>query len=65
MGGTLVFAGSRVPAQSLLDYLRDGYTEDQFLELFPSVNREDAEKFLRTIRNSGRAKEGDHAPSEG
>lgn len=50
MGGTLVFRASRVPAQSLLDYLRDGYSLDEFLEMFPSVHREDAVEFLRLVR---------------
>ena len=47
MGGTLVFRGMRVPAQSLLDYLQDGYDLDGSLEEFPSVSRADAERFLR------------------
>jgi uncharacterized protein (DUF433 family) len=50
MGGTLVFRASRVPAQTLLDYLDDGYTIDEFLEMFPSVDREDAAEFLRLAR---------------
>jgi uncharacterized protein (DUF433 family) len=51
MGGTLVFRGTRVPAQSLLDYLNDGYSLDQFLEFFPSVQRGDAEEFLRLAQS--------------
>lgn len=47
MGGTLVFCGTRVPAQTLLDYLQDGYGLDGFIEEFPSVARADAEEFLR------------------
>ena len=47
MSGTLVFRGTRVPAQTLLDYLQDGYSLVQFLEFFPSVAREDAEQFLQ------------------
>jgi uncharacterized protein (DUF433 family) len=39
-----------VPAQSLLDYLADGFTVDQFLDFFPSVKREDAEEFLKLVR---------------
>ena len=51
MSGTLVFRGTRVPAQTLLDYLQDGYSLVQFLEFFPSVTREDAEQFLeRNVR---------------
>ncbi len=50
MGGTLVFQKTRVPAQTLLDYLDDGYSIDEFIDMFPSVQREDAEEFLRLAR---------------
>ncbi len=50
MGGTLVFAGTRVPAQTLLDYLDDGFSLEQFLEMFPSVAHEDAVEFLKLAR---------------
>ncbi len=50
MGGTLVFLGSRVPAQTRLDYLDDGYTLDAFLEMFPTVDRGDATEFVRLAR---------------
>ena len=46
LGGTLVFKGTRVPAQTLLDYLADGFSVDEFLVFFPSVPREEAELFL-------------------
>ena len=46
LGGTPVFAGTRVPVQGLLDYLRSGDTLDTFLEDFPSVRREQAEAAL-------------------
>lgn len=55
MGGTLVFRASRVPAQTLLDYLDDGYTLDEFLEMFPSVARGDAEGFYRLARGEADA----------
>lgn len=55
MGGTLVFRGTRVSAQTLLDYLQDGYDLEGFLEEFPSVARVDAEEFLRLARNEVRA----------
>lgn len=51
MGGTLVFRGTRVPAQTLLDYLDDHYTLDEFLDMFPSVQRQDAVDFLRLARD--------------
>ncbi len=50
LGGTLVFRASRVPAQTLLDYLDDGYALDEFLDMFPSVERGDAAEFLRLAR---------------
>lgn len=46
LGGTVVFVGTRVPVQNLLDYLRSGDTLDDFLEDFPSVPREQAEAAL-------------------
>jgi uncharacterized protein (DUF433 family) len=55
MGGTLVFRGTRVPAQSLLDYLSDGYSLDEFLDMFPTVDRQDAEEFLRLVRGEADA----------
>lgn len=50
MGGTLVFRGTRVPAQTLLDYLDDQFSLDEFLDMFPSVQRDDAVEFLRLAR---------------
>lgn len=44
--GALVFTGTRVPVQILVDYLKAGETLDRFLEGFPTVNREQAEAFL-------------------
>lgn len=42
LGGTLVFAGTRVPIRSLRDYLEGGDTLEEFLHQFPSVKREQA-----------------------
>ena len=39
MGGTPVFTGTRVPIQTLLDYLKAGDSIDDFLDGFPSVSR--------------------------
>ncbi len=50
LGGTLVFRETRVQAQTLLDYLDDGYTLEEFLENSPSVKRQDAVDFLRLAR---------------
>jgi len=40
MGGTPVFAGTRVPVETLLDYLKAGDSIDDFLDGFPTVTRE-------------------------
>jgi uncharacterized protein (DUF433 family) len=42
LGGTAVFAGTRVPVKNLLDYLAAGDTLDTFLDHFPSVTRAQA-----------------------
>ena len=47
LGGRPVFAGTRVPADALFDYLADGLSLDYFLESFPSVGREQAVAVLR------------------
>jgi len=46
MSGTPVFAGTRVPVQTLLDYLKAGESIDDFLEGFPTVKREQVIAFL-------------------
>jgi uncharacterized protein (DUF433 family) len=46
LGGTPVFAGTRVPVESLFDYLKRGRTIDYFLEQFPTVRREQVEQLL-------------------
>jgi uncharacterized protein (DUF433 family) len=42
LGGTPVFKGTRVPVKTLWDYLKAGETVEDFLEGFPSVDREQA-----------------------
>ena len=42
MGGTPVFVGTRIPVQSLFDYLEGGETLNEFLRQFPSVKRDQA-----------------------
>lgn len=46
LGGTPVFAGTRVPVESLFDYLKHGRSIDYFLEQFPTVRREQVEQVL-------------------
>lgn len=40
MSGTPCFRGTRVPVQSLIDFLEGGETIDQFLKLYPSITRQ-------------------------
>ena len=53
LGGTPVFGGTRVPVQTLIDYLEGGDSLDEFLDDFPTVDREQAvavlEKFKQFI----------------
>lgn len=64
MGGTLVFQRTRVPAQTLLDYLDDGYSIAEFLDMFPSVHRGDAEEFLRLVRGQSHEKHPGREPAQ-
>jgi uncharacterized protein (DUF433 family) len=50
LGGTAVFARTRVPVQSMIDYLEAGHPLDHFLEEFPSVTREHAVAVLELAR---------------
>lgn len=61
MGGQPVFARSRVPVQTLLDYLVAGDSLDRFLDHFPPLTREHAAAILRAgvaalIRDAGPAR---------
>jgi uncharacterized protein (DUF433 family) len=51
MGGTAVFRGTRVPVQTLLDYLEAGDSIDDFLEGFPAVTREQVIAFLEEAKD--------------
>jgi len=51
MGGTAVFSGTRVPVQTLLDYLESGESIDDFLAGFPSVKREQVIEFLEQAKD--------------
>ena len=52
LGGTPVFAGTRVPVQTLLDYLEAGERLDDFLDDFPTVKREAAVAVLVLAREA-------------
>ena len=52
MGGTPVFSGTRVPIQTLLDYLEAGDRLDDFLDEFPTVTREKAVAFLELAKEA-------------
>jgi len=52
LSGTPVFVGTRVPVQSLFDYLEGGETLDEFLRQFPSVAREQATAAIELARDS-------------
>ncbi len=52
LGGTPVFVGTRVPVQSLFDYLESGDTLDEFLRQFPSVQRGQAVAALGLARDT-------------
>ena len=51
MRGTAVFAGTRVPVETLLDYLEAGESIDDFLEGFPSVSRVQVIAFLQQAKD--------------
>ena len=51
MGGTAVFSGTRVPVQTLLDYLESGESIDDFLDGFPSVTRDQVVGFLEQAKD--------------
>ncbi len=52
LGGTPVFAGTRVPVQSLIDYLEAGHPLDQFLDAFPDVSRDHAIAVLELAKRA-------------
>jgi uncharacterized protein (DUF433 family) len=52
LGGTPVFAGTRVPVQTLFDYLEEGDNLDEFLDDFPAVTREHAIKVLEKMKET-------------
>jgi uncharacterized protein (DUF433 family) len=51
-GGEAVFAGTRVPVDTLIDYLEGGQSLGEFLDHFPSVRREQAIAALEVLRDT-------------
>jgi uncharacterized protein (DUF433 family) len=47
LGGTPVFSGTRLPVQTLFDYLGDGLSLDYFMDTFEGVTREQAKAVLQ------------------
>lgn len=52
LSGTPVFVGTRVPFQTLLDYLEAGDPLDEFLDDFPTVTREQAVAALEQAKEA-------------
>ena len=54
LGGAPVFRGTRVPVQTLIDYLEAGDRIDDFLADFPSVTRDQALQLLELAKDAKR-----------
>lgn len=52
MSGTPVFAGTRVPFQTLIDYIKAGQPLSEFLEDFPTVTKEQAVAALEQAKEA-------------
>jgi uncharacterized protein (DUF433 family) len=50
LNGTPVFAGTPVPVQTIIDYLAGGHSLDEFLDDFPTVQREQALELLEQVK---------------
>jgi uncharacterized protein (DUF433 family) len=57
LGGTPVFAGTRVPVKTLFDYLEEGETLHEFLDDFPAVSKEQAVNVLERMKEALLTKE--------
>jgi uncharacterized protein (DUF433 family) len=60
LGGTAVFAGTRVPIQALIDYLEAGDDINQFLDDFPTVTKKQVVAVLEQARKHLLAKNNNH-----
>jgi uncharacterized protein (DUF433 family) len=52
LGGTPVFTGTRVPVQTIFDYLEGGDVVNEFLDDFPSVSKEAALEVLEMAKKT-------------
>lgn len=52
LGGVAVFKGTRVPINSLFEYLENDYSLKEFLECFPSVTRDSARRVLECSKQA-------------
>lgn len=50
LSGMPVFAGTRVPARNLIDYLEHGRSVDEFLDDFPTVRRDQVIAVLEEVK---------------
>ena len=50
LGGVPVFAGTRVPVRTMIEYLAAGDRLDNFLDDFPTVDREQAVRVLELMK---------------
>lgn len=51
MGGAPVFVGTRVPVQTLFDYIEGGDNIEEFMEDFPTVKKELIIQLLETLKD--------------
>ena len=56
LGGTPVFKGTRVPMQTLIDYLESGLSVEDFLKGFPTVSKRQVISFLEEAKEQFLAK---------
>lgn len=52
MGGTPVFTGTRVPVQTLFDYIEGGDDLNEFLDDYPTVSRDVAIQVLKMAKKT-------------
>jgi len=50
LSGTPVFAGTRVPVETIIDYISAGHSLEEFLDDFPTVRREQALELLQRLK---------------